>query len=424
MPIPQIPGVKAPKELADGFRREVAQLLGRKSLSFPGAQPVSFARKHLGELMQRDYYLCEKTDGIRCLLYFTSDGPQEIHYLIDRKNDYYFVADLHFPVPNDQTFQLFHKDTIIDGELVYDMERSGPKLRFLVFDCLVLDGESRMEKTLDKRLAYFREGVYKPWEKLFKQRHPEELEFQPFEIEFKDMSFPYALSHMFDIKLPSLKHGSDGLIFTCRETPYVFGTDEHILKWKPAHENTVDFRLKLGDFPSHHTNGTGSAAGAHDPDYDAKPTFDLYVFYGNGEYRSFAPLYVTDEDWEIMKAIDQQLDGRVIECYKDTEGRWRFKRTDDGKPHFRDDKPEANHISTVDKVLESIDDAVSKEDLTRNEMRIREAFKKREADRRARDEQMRKAHDKRKWEDEQRRKRDLEDGATNGEPADKRRKAE
>ncbi|KAK8212397.1 mRNA capping enzyme, guanylyltransferase subunit [Phyllosticta capitalensis] len=423
MPIPQIPGVKASKELADGFRREVAQLLGRRSLSFPGAQPVSFARKHLAELMTRDYYLCEKTDGIRCLLYFTSDGPQEIHYLIDRKNDYYYVPNLHFPVPNDDTFRKFHEDTIIDGELVYDEEEDGPKLRFYVFDCLVLDGESRIEKTLDKRLAVLRETVYKPWRKLFKEVHPGELQFQPFEIIFKEMSFPYALSHTFDIKFPSLKHGNDGLIFTCRETPYVFGTDEHILKWKPAHENTIDFRLRLGEFPPLQTNGTGS--GEYEPDFDAKPNFDLMVFYGNSDYRPFAPLHITDEDWEVMKSVDDMLDGRIIECYKDPEGRWRFKRTDDNKPHFRDDKPEANHISTVDKVLESIDDAVSKEDLVRNEMRIREAFKKREAERRARDDAVRKAHEKRKWEDEQRRKRDHEaDGATNGDYADKRRRAE
>jgi hypothetical protein len=39
------------------------------------------------------YFLCEKTDGIRCLLYCTqAEDGREIHYLIDRKNDYYFVT--------------------------------------------------------------------------------------------------------------------------------------------------------------------------------------------------------------------------------------------------------------------------------------------------------------------------------------------
>jgi mRNA guanylyltransferase len=38
------------------------------------------------------YFLCEKTDGIRLLLYITTgDQGEEIVYLIDRKNDYYFI---------------------------------------------------------------------------------------------------------------------------------------------------------------------------------------------------------------------------------------------------------------------------------------------------------------------------------------------
>lgn len=424
MPIPDIPGEKAPRDLTQHFRSEIAMLLGRKNTNFPGAQPVSFARKHLRELMEHDYYMCEKTDGIRCLLYFTEDEKgDEIHYLIDRKNDYYFLRGLHFPRHDDPTFQRFHTGTIVDGELVYDKDDDGLKLRFLVFDCLVLDGKSQTDRQLDKRLGYFKMLVMQPWENLFIKAHPEERQYLPFELVFKEMSFPYTLSWMFDIKLPSLKHGNDGLIFTCKETPYVFGTDEKILKWKPAHENTIDFRLKLGDFPPFMLNGN-DAGGSMEPDYDAKPNFDLMVFHTKGDYKVFAPLHVTDDDWEIFMSINQPLDGRIIECYKDAEGNWRFKRDDEGKPHFRDDKHEANHISTVEKVLESIDDAVSKEDLVRNEQRIRDAFKKRQAE-----------HDaaKRRFEEQQfrlreeKRKRESisgEGAPRNGEPADKRIKPE
>jgi mRNA guanylyltransferase len=48
------PGVKAQGELLHAMRREVADLLDRSSTNFPGAQPVSFARQHLQELMREE----------------------------------------------------------------------------------------------------------------------------------------------------------------------------------------------------------------------------------------------------------------------------------------------------------------------------------------------------------------------------------
>lgn len=77
-----------------------------------------------------------------------------MHYLIDRKNDYYWVRNLHFPLPGDDTFRGFHTETLIDGELVLDDVGGGKKLlRFLVFDCLVLDNQRMMHRMLDKRLG-------------------------------------------------------------------------------------------------------------------------------------------------------------------------------------------------------------------------------------------------------------------------------
>jgi len=46
------PGIKAQPPLLRMLKEEVASLLGRNSINFPGAQPVSFARHHLEELMR------------------------------------------------------------------------------------------------------------------------------------------------------------------------------------------------------------------------------------------------------------------------------------------------------------------------------------------------------------------------------------
>ncbi|KAL4885340.1 mRNA capping enzyme, catalytic domain-containing protein [Aspergillus karnatakaensis] len=368
-------GMKAEPELADQFRREVADLLGRKNLNFPGAQPVSFSRRHLTELQHADYYVCEKTDGIRCLMYFTrgepGSGMEEIHYLIDRKNEYRYVPGLHFPRPNDETS--FHVDTLVDGELVNDTYEDGTEqLKFLVFDCLVLDGQSLMHRTLDKRLAYFKEMVLKPYNALY-ERYPEEKQHRIFAVEDKSTQFSYGIEMMFREIIPKVKkiHGNDGLIFTCRSTPYRIGTDEHILKWKPPAENTIDFRLRL-EFPILEPDSDDEADGISDPypDYDALPIFHLFVSLNDREYQPFGEMYVTPSEWEDLKALQTPLDDSIVECSKDETGRWRFHRV-------RDDKADANHISTVEKVLESIEDRVTEEDLIRAAPTIKTAWKKR-----------------------------------------------
>ncbi|BCS06758.1 Dcp1p-Dcp2p decapping enzyme complex alpha subunit [Aspergillus luchuensis] len=372
-------GIKADPELADQFRREVATLLGRNNLNFPGAQPVSFSTRHLTELQREDYYVCEKTDGIRCLMYFARGEPDsdtpEIHYLIDRKNDYRYVPGLHFPLPDDDTFQRFHVDTLVDGELVNDTYEDGTQqLKYLVFDCLVLDGQSLMHRTLDKRLAYFKEKVLKPYNALY-DRFPEEKQHRIFAVEDKSTQFSYGIEMMFRDIIPKVKkiHGNDGLIFTCRSTPYRIGTDEHILKWKPPSENTIDFRMRL-EFPLLEPDSDDEAEGVTEPyyDYDALPIFHLFVMLNSNEYRPFGEMYVSPEEWENMKALQQPLDDAIVECAQDEQGRWRFHR-------IRDDKADANHISTVEKVLESIQDRVTEEDLIRVAPAIKTAWKKRQA---------------------------------------------
>lgn len=168
--VEKVGAVKAETELADHLRREVASLLNRDKLSFPGAQPISFAARHIRELQLQDYWICEKTDGMRYLMYFTRDNRgEEVHYLIDRRNDYYYVPGLHFPVQDDKTFQQFHTHTILDGELVEDTHPDGrTEVKYLVFDCLFVDNKDLMHRSLDKRLAYFKTFILAPYKELYK----------------------------------------------------------------------------------------------------------------------------------------------------------------------------------------------------------------------------------------------------------------
>ncbi|KAK4457108.1 mRNA capping enzyme, catalytic domain-containing protein [Cladorrhinum samala] len=376
------PGIKAEHELAKSLRGEVARLLGRSQFNFPGAQPVSFSRKHIDELRREDYYVCEKSDGIRYLLYLTQDeNGRECQYLIDRKNDYWFLhmRNMHFPLPGNT--EKYHVDTLIDGELVMDSLPGGKtEPKFLVFDLLALDGKADLlAKPLDKRLGYFKEHVMKPYRQLFAD-YPDEAKYMAFKVEMKEMQFSYGIEMMFRQVLPSLKHQNDGLIFTCRTSPYQFGTDQHILKWKAPHDNTVDFRLKL-EFPRVEPNEAERAEGQHEPfvDYDSVPKAKLLIFLGNdrgqANYEEFQdPLYLTEDEWEQLKSWGDPLQGRIIECCLDEEKRWRLYR-------FRDDKSEANHVSTVMSVLDSIKDGVSEDELLGAAKSIKDEWKSRERQR-------------------------------------------
>ena len=80
-PIPDIPGVQAEPHVRDhlqGHLANLCQLRGRNR--FPGAQPVSFTKDSLALLESMDFWVCEKSDGVRVLIFIvmnTALGRQE-----------------------------------------------------------------------------------------------------------------------------------------------------------------------------------------------------------------------------------------------------------------------------------------------------------------------------------------------------------
>jgi mRNA guanylyltransferase len=201
-----------------------------------------------------------------------------------------------------------------------------------------------------------------------------------FIMEMKAMQFSYAIDLMFHKILPELPHGNDGLIFTCRMSDYKFGTDQNILKWKPEAENSIDFRLTL-DFPVRQPDEQDIAEGYREPwtDYDAMPVCNLHVYTGDSQGDTwFSTMYIEDEEWESLKSLQEPLNDRIVECYMDSQQRWRYMR-------FRDDKTNANHTSTVQSVIESITDRVTKQDLINAQKVIRDEWKRRAAEQEARD---------------------------------------
>ncbi|TCD64151.1 Dcp1p-Dcp2p decapping enzyme complex alpha subunit [Steccherinum ochraceum] len=364
--IPDLPGDPVPHRSDQELwlKKLVSGLCHLEHDRFPGSQPVSFATNDLDKLEKQDFWVCEKSDGVRVLLLVQTDlrtNDQGV-YFIDRHNSYRQLSGLFFPHHEDPRKPL--RNSIIDGELVIDVDPRTKQetMRFLAFDCLVVDDQNVMARPLDKRYGRLQEWFYKPYSRMLRD-HPQMAQTQPFEVKVKTVKMSYHAEEVFRVDIPALQHGNDGLIYTCVATPYTAGTDPNILKWKPPSENSIDFRLVLRFPPSPNK--------ATDPDYYAKPIFELHTWNGGSNYEFWDVMTVKDDEWEKLKSDGDQLDDRVVEVHWDVDNEcWRMMR-------FRDDKPNGNHKSVVDGIIKSIADGVEKDALLARSSNIRNAWKAR-----------------------------------------------
>lgn len=387
---PEIPGLIQPGNVTQDLKMMVCKLLNspKPTKTFPGAQPVSFQHSDVEEkLLSHDYYVCEKTDGLRVLMFIVINpvtGEQGC-FMIDRENNYYLVNGFRFPrfpqKKKEELLETLQDGTLLDGELVIQTNpvTKLQELRYLMFDCLAINGRCLVQSPTSSRLAHLGKEFFKPYFDL-RAAYPNRCTTFPFKISMKHMDFSYQLVKVAK-SLEKLPHLSDGLIFTPVKAPYTAGgKDSLLLKWKPEQENTVDFKLIL-DIPMvEDLSLPKDDRNRWYYNYDAKPVFSLYVWQGGADvnsrlkhfdqpfdrkefeilertYRKFAELSVSDEEWQDLKNLEQPLNGRIVECAKNQEtGAWVMLR-------FRDDKLNGNHTSVVQKVLESINDSVSLEDL-------------------------------------------------------------
>ncbi|KAI9601801.1 hypothetical protein KEM48_001087 [Puccinia striiformis f. sp. tritici PST-130] len=123
--------------------------------SVSGSQPVTFSHKSLELLETEDYWVCEKSDGVRVMVLIVvkggPQGPVQEVYFIDRKDEFFLIDNITFPHYDNPNRLL--KDTILDGELVIDVDpKTGhQQLRFLAFDCIVWEAMNLMMRPLMNR---------------------------------------------------------------------------------------------------------------------------------------------------------------------------------------------------------------------------------------------------------------------------------
>jgi mRNA guanylyltransferase len=324
----------ADKEFINILKERIHSLLGgsisRKPDQFPGGQPVSFTKPHLNLLTQRSFLVCEKSDGMRFLLFFVDfndnigEGePQPVAFLIDRNWKVWGIEG--FKCPGDSGH-----DTLLDGELVENQETG--QVSFLLFDILLLGGRDVTQTSLDKRLGFIQNHITGPTGPGY------------FPLILKQFYKPYGIQELLEKIIPGQSHGNDGLIFTPINEPYQAGSWPTLLKWKPSSMNSVDFKL----------------------DQDG---ISLLVAFGNAiDKEGNRP----HEQYAKLDTSHPELVDKILECTINSDSTWHFQR-------IRDDKICANDSQVVKNIINSIKDNVEKEELIKLIPDIRRRWKEREA---------------------------------------------
>jgi hypothetical protein len=220
-----------------------------KKRTFAGAMPVALRRSELAKLVQEacDYYVSEKSDGLRVMLYVSMHGI----FFIERTLKIYEVL-----ARGSYFFTLARPELLLDGELVVRQDVSN-RLCFMAFELYALNGESLAETKLPDRLKRIALNVVAPL-----RRHLEstkDAQREPFDLLGKQF---WPLSEL-DALLAHVKtangkhfysdarryHFTDGFVFTPAHAerkglfPY---TNTRLYKLKQCSQNTVDLRLCFG----------------------------------------------------------------------------------------------------------------------------------------------------------------------------------
>ena len=191
----------------------------KNSENFPGPQPISLELKDTHKLLRYDYYVCEKTDGLRYMLYGTNIYNTNRVFLIDRSFRFYQVDGLVFD-------DNFYNESIVDGEMI----ETTNGLRYYCHDCICLAGVNVAKSPLDIRIEFISRCV----KDLYKSTTNFSIHIKPF-WNFKD--FDKYLENHYSIT----DHKVDGIILTPVKLPVCTGTQMSMFKWKDKH--TFDFAV-------------------------------------------------------------------------------------------------------------------------------------------------------------------------------------
>jgi mRNA-capping enzyme len=229
------------------IKKKLADLSQTQFGRFPGANPVSIERQDLHTIKKDGFVVSLKSDGIRNLLLLTHDENESpIAILIDRSFKMFEIEIWASP-------SYFQEGSLFDGELIWDYSRDPcPRLAFLIFDIIVLEGKIQNIPYYDRLQAVHNllvtnmnqtdediERIICEENKICSIHNHMDLFLYPKKFVTLD-----NLRELWSMRTSS-PYRNDGLIFTKNSGSITKGTTKDSLKWKPDH--TIDVLAELTD---------------------------------------------------------------------------------------------------------------------------------------------------------------------------------
>lgn len=345
---------------------------------FLGCKPLNMNRRGLHRVRNSidSYFMTEKSDGIRNLLYtieLKSRGPMAV--LMNRIK----AINLYLVPFGDLIGQALKVGTVLDGELVINLTRSRPA--FLVFDVLGNEGVNVSQFFFERRLAILNNEIMKKCAAIFDLYKASAVGTNAIPLEIcrkqyyghlvgigasprtsiRDLIGNISLigrDYVYkDSKDGRRHHKIDGIIFQPNR-PYLFSTaDPFLLKWKYAHLRSVDMQASPSPMFCSQLRGLNPPeiripllCGGPDGiliDITRRGNEDFTMFGKYDQYRLMADM----NDGSLPNKP------RIVEvCFDESCGLWKYLK-------LRVDKDEPNYIDTVVGVLTEQGENISIEEL-------------------------------------------------------------
>lgn len=338
----------------------------------PGAMPVNFHRADMEKVQvspDSDYYLSEKTDGVRHFMIFTGDSVVLVDRALNTKRPKAIVT----ATVNGSSDSMAHlvkmvqPGTVLDGEVVMHrgissklaadcghgaISQHEARPIFAVFDVMMVGGTPILHLKFEERFKALREASF--------CRNPKLDSGNVFPTSVSDMSVALPLvrkrfvhrrqiGDLFNCvveekgfrsyrQLPLYNHLTDGVIFQ-PNTPYKCGTDHDLSKWKYPDTATIDVKLLehhvyRSQFPAHRSN-------TDDDDNDGLDIFPVVACQDSVVVDKKRFIHLPKSELYRLNADRLEMKKNIAEVGMDPQsGEWYYLT-------MRPDKTDANHISTV-----------------------------------------------------------------------------